>query len=462
MFQSERQKQQGLQTSKTSSASLTIIPRKKHNISRKAISVNALKVLYRLNQHGYDTYLVGGCVRDLLLNQNPKDFDVTTSATPEQLQKLFRNCRLVGRRFKLAHILFGKEIIEVATFRGQHIDTENPLQAKQAKNGMLLRDNVYATIEQDAKRRDFTINSLYYNIKDFTVRDYCNGIDDLQLGVIKLIGDPETRYREDPVRMLRAIRFAAKLDMNIDKSSRKPMKQLKTLLHHVPAPRLFDESLKLFQSGKGYNTYLLLREHDLFGELFPILNKCLLPAPAKEPSTHLERMIEQVLKNTDRRIIEKKRVNPAFLFAAFLWYPINELTQSLLQEKELTYHEAFSLTCNEILSEQCQSIAIPRRLTAVMIDIWHLQIRMSKRLGKQIQTIFNHPKFNAGYDLLELRASIEKGDLLNHAKWWGEFRYTDEEHRKMMVKQLPQTAKHKRSSTARRRRKKPTEPTMSC
>lgn len=461
MFQSEVQKQQELQASETSSANLTIIPRKKHNISRKAISVNALKVLYRLNKHGYDAYLVGGCVRDLLLHQNPKDFDVTTSATPEQLQKLFRNCRLVGRRFKLAHILFSKEIIEVATFRGQHIDTENPLQAKCAKNGMLLRDNVYGTIEQDAKRRDFTVNSLYYNIKDFTVRDYCNGIDDLQLGVIKLIGDPETRYREDPVRMLRAIRFAAKLNMNIDKNSRKPIKQLKTLLRHIPAPRLFDESLKLFQSGNGYNTYLLLREYDLFGELFPIFNKIQLSIAEKGPSTHLEKMIEQVLKNTDGRIIQKKRVNPAFLFAAFLWYPLNELTQSLIQEKELTYHETFSLTCNEILSKQCQSIAIPRRLTAMMTDIWHLQIRMSKRLSRQIQTIFNHPKFNAGYDLLELRASIEKGDLLTHAKWWDEFRYTDEEHRKMMIQLLPQTAKRKRGNTAKKRRKKTTEPKMS-
>lgn len=462
MFQSEVQKQQDLlKTSETSSASLTIIPRKKHNISRKAISVNALKVLYRLNKHGYDTYLVGGCVRDLLLHQNPKDFDVTTSATPEQLQKLFRNCRLVGRRFKLAHILFGKEIIEVATFRGQHIDTENLLQAKQAKNGMLLRDNVYGTIEQDAKRRDFTINSLYYNIKDFTVRDYCNGIGDLQLGVIKLIGDPETRYREDPVRMLRAIRFAAKLNMNIDKNSCKPIKQLKTLLRHVPAPRLFDESLKLFQSGNGYNTYLLLREHDLFAELFPILQTLLLPAQVKEPGSHLKKMIEQVLKNTDHRIIKKKRVNPAFLFAAFLWYPLSELTQSLIKEKELTYHEAFSFTCNHILSEQCQSIAIPRRLTAIMTDIWHLQIRMSKRLGKQIQAIFNHPKFNAGYDLLELRASIEKGELLTHAKWWDEFRCTDEEHRKIMIQQLPQTAKHKRGSTAKERQKKTTEPKIS-
>lgn len=451
LFQPEAPKRHVIQTSDASSVNLTIIPRKKHTISRQAISPNALKVLYRLNKHGYEAYLVGGCVRDLLLNKQPKDFDITTNATPEQLQKIFRNCRLVGRRFKLAHILFGREVIEVATFRGIPIENENSQLARQSKNGMLLRDNVYGTIDQDAQRRDFTINSLYYDINDFTVRDYCNGLYDLRLGIIKLIGDPEIRYREDPVRMLRAIRFAAKLNMTIDANSAKPIKELKSLLRHIPAPRLFDESIKLFHSGHGHQTYLLLREHELFGELFPVIDKLLSPYKGQKPQSHLEKMLEQVLKNTDYRLTQQKRNNPAFMFAAFLWYPLNELTQNFVQESGLTYHDAFSMACDEILREQCRSIAIPRRLTTIMQEIWQLQIRMSKRFSKRAQMVFNHPKFRAGYDLLELRASIEKGELLVHAKWWDEFQFADGETRKIMIQKLPQPPKHRRPNKAKKR-----------
>lgn len=390
-------------------------------------------------------------MRDLLLEKNPSDFDITTNATPEELQKIFRNCRLVGRRFKLAHILFGREIIEVATFRGEPINTENSQRAKQSTNGMLLRDNVYGTIEQDAKRRDFTINSLYYNINDFSVRDYCGGMGDLRLGVIKLIGDPETRYREDPVRMLRAIRFAAKLNMNIDQYSAQPIKPLKVLLQNIPAARLFDESLKLFQSGYGFKTYQLLRQYDLFGELFPSINKQLSPFSPNAPNTHLEKMIAQVLKNTDHRIAQKKRINPAFLFAAFLWYPLNELTHQFVQESGLTYHDAFSLACDEILREQCRSIAIPRRLTSIMIEIWQLQIRMSKRFGKRAQIVFNHPKFRAAYDLLELRATIEKGEVMMQAKWWDDFQLADEAQRKVMIDILPPPPRNKRQTIKKSR-----------
>ncbi|KFA59894.1 polynucleotide adenylyltransferase [Gilliamella sp. Choc4-2] len=418
------------------------ISRNEHNISRNNINENALKVLYRLNKHGYESYLVGGCIRDLLLGKTPKDFDIATNATPEQVQKIFRNCRLVGRRFRLAHIMFGKEIIEVATFRGTLGDQEEQNNTlKRSQSGMLLRDNVYGTIEQDAVRRDFTMNALYYSIKDFTLRDYCGGLNDIQNGVIRLIGDPQTRYREDPVRMLRTVRFAAKLNMTIEPATAEPIKSLAPLLMNIPSARLFDESLKLLQAGHGYATYLLLRDYHLFEQLFPIIDRLF----TNNKNSHLEKIIEQVLKNTDYRIANNKRVNPAFLFAAFFWYPVVEQTQLTCIESGLQFYDAFSMAINDILSEQCRVIAIPKRLTSTIGDIWRLQLRMKKRDGKRAFTILEHPKFRAAYDLLEIRASIEKGELLALAKWWDEFQYSSVEKRITMVKQL---------SKAKRRRVK--------
>lgn len=428
-----------------------IIPRSAHNISRQSISENALKVLYRLNKQGYDAYLVGGCVRDLLLGLTPKDFDIATNATPEQVQKSFRNCRLVGRRFRLAHIMFGKEIIEVATFRGEHNEnndeetstTNSDNTSKRSQEGMLLRDNVYGTLEQDAIRRDFTINSLYYSVKDFSIRDFCHGIDDLTKGVIRLIGDPQTRYQEDPVRMLRAVRFSAKLNMSIEANTAAPIKKLAPLLSNIPAPRLFDESLKLLQSGYGYQSYLLLRKFQLFTPLFPTIAR-ILPESDNSANIYLsyaEQMIIQTLKNTDYRISNKQRINPAFLFAAMLWYPLIEHTQALILESGLTYHDAFDMSMHDILSEQCRTTSIPKRLTATMCDIWRLQLRLNKRILKRVNSIFEHPKFRAGYDLLELRASIEKGELLDLAKWWDEYQHTDDNNRQTMLTQIVNTPK---------------------
>lgn len=424
---------------------LKIIPHEQHNISKQSISENALKVLYRLNKQGYDAYLVGGCVRDLLLGQKPKDFDITTNATPEQVQKTFRNCRLVGRRFRLAHIMFGREIIEVATFRGEHADLDESVSTPPRKSdlntsirshsGMLLRDNVYGTIEQDAMRRDYTINALYYNAKDLTIRDYCNGIDDLKNGVIRLIGDPKVRYHEDPVRMLRAIRFAAKLNMTIEQNTAEPIKNLAPLLKNIPGSRLFDESLKLLQTGHGYQTYCLLRKYQLFASLFPTIDRLFITqgVSKKASSSRVEQMIEQALKNTDYRIANNQRVNPAFLYAAILWYPLSEQAQSIILESGLSYHDAFDLAMSDILNEQCSIISIPKRLTLVMCDIWRLQLRLNKFTPKRINAVFVHPKFRAAYDLLELRASIEKGQLLELVKWWDEYQNVDTETRESMV-----------------------------
>jgi len=427
---------------------MTVIPREQHAISRKDISENALKVLYRLNKAGYEAYLVGGGVRDLLLGKKPKDFDVTTSATPEQVRKLFRNCRLVGRRFRLAHVMFGPEIIEVATFRGHHEgSTSDRVTSQRGQNGMLLRDNIFGSIEEDAQRRDFTINSLYYSVADFTVRDYVGGMRDLQEGVIRLIGNPETRYREDPVRMLRAVRFAAKLGMRISTETAEPIPRLATLINDVPPARLFEESLKLLQAGYGYDTYRLLREYSLLQPLFPTITRYF----TENGDSPMERIISQVLKNTDNRIHNDMRVNPAFLFAAMFWYPLLEMAQKIAQESGLAYYDAFALAMNDVLDEACRTLAIPKRITTLVRDIWQLQLRMSRRQGKRAWKLMEHPKFRASYDLLALRAESESNaELQRLVQWWGEFQVAAPPAQKDMLDDLGDEP-----AAARRRHRRP-------
>nr|WP_253282961.1 polynucleotide adenylyltransferase PcnB [Cedecea davisae] len=427
---------------------ITVIPRDQHAISRKDISENALKVLYRLNKAGYEAYLVGGGVRDLLLGKKPKDFDVTTSATPDQVRKLFRNCRLVGRRFRLAHVMFGPEIIEVATFRGHHEEqaSSDRQTSQRGQNGMLLRDNIFGSIEEDAQRRDFTINSLYYSVADFSVRDYVGGLNDLNNGIIRLIGDPETRYREDPVRMLRAVRFAAKLNMSISPETGEPIPRLATLLNDVPPARLFEESLKLLQAGYGFETYRLLREYQLFQPLFPIITRYF----TEQGDSPMELIIAQVLKNTDNRIHNDMRVNPAFLFAAMFWYPQLEMAQKIAQESGLAYYDAFALAMNDVLDEACRALAIPKRITTLVRDIWGLQLRLSRRQGKRAWKLMEHPKFRASYDLLALRAEVENNhELQRLTKWWGEFQVAAPPMQKDMLNDLGD------EPAARRRTRRP-------
>lgn len=431
---------------------MTIIPRESHTISRKDISENALKVLYRLNKAGYEAYLVGGGVRDLLLGQKPKDFDVTTNATPEQMRKLFRNCRLVGRRFRLAHVMFGPEVIEVATFRGHHQVAENADDrntSQRAQSGMLLRDNIFGTIEDDAQRRDLTINSLYYSVADFSVRDYVGSLHDLQEGIIRLIGDPETRYREDPVRMLRVARFAARLNMRIAPETAEPIPRLATLLRDIPPARLFEESLKLLQTGYGYSTWLKLCEYQLFQPLFPTLARNF----TEKGDSSMERMLAQVLKNTDTRIQNDMRVNPAFLFAAMFWYPQLEAAEQIAQESGLTYYDAFAMAMNDTLDEACRALAIPKRITSLIRDIWQLQLRMSRRHGKRAWKLMEHPKFRAAYDLLALRADVENNpELLRLSKWWGEFQAAAPPQQKTMLNTLGDDPAPRHKSRRRPRR----------
>ncbi len=433
---------------------LEIIPRQKHNISRSDICDNALKVLYRLNKAGYETYLVGGGVRDLLLGTKPKDFDIATNATPEQVRKLFRNCRLVGRRFRLAHILFGHDIIEVATFRGHH-DTEKANHfSKQSDDGMLLRDNVYGTIDQDAERRDFTINAMYYNIADFSVRDYAGGLDDLSLGVIRLIGDPQIRYREDPVRMLRAVRFAAKLDMEINEATAAPIQGLAYLLQDIPAARLFEESLKLLQTGHGLQTYRLLRQYGLFAPLFPLLTEHF----TEEQNSKCERMIECVLQSTDERAKKDQRINPAFLYAAMLWYPLETRAEEIAFESGLSYYDAFMVAANDILDEQVKSIAIPKRFTAMIREIWQFQQRLSKRTGNRALKMLEQTRFRAAFDFLEMRGKIEGGQLQELALWWDNFQHADKDKKFGMMQTYNKGSmknQGRRKNKSRRRKTKP-------
>jgi len=305
----------------------TIVPRDEHIISRSQISERALTVLYRLKNAGYGAYLVGGGVRDLSLGREPKDFDVATDATPEQVKSLFRNCRLIGRRFRLAHVHWGPDIIEVATFRALHPPGASDNNEDEAsgervlEDGMILRDNVYGTIEEDALRRDFTINALYYNIGDFSVVDYAGGMADLKAGRIRLIGDPSVRYREDPVRMLRAVRFAAKLGFVIDDETAAPIPRMADALDDIPAARLFDEVLKLLMAGQGVETFESLRQHGLFRYLFPATDTAL----DDDADAQLLNFLVSALASTDQRVNDGRPVTPAFLFAALIWPAI--LTQ---------------------------------------------------------------------------------------------------------------------------------------
>lgn len=439
------------------SANVQVITRNNHSVSRKHISANALKVLYRLNSGGYEAYLVGGGVRDLLLGLKPKDFDIATNATPEQIKELFRNCRLIGRRFRLAHIVFGRDIIEVATFRGHHDNTpatkeENQKTSKQSEHGMLLRDNIYGSIDEDAERRDFTINALYYSAIDFNVYDFTNGVADVNAGIIRLIGDPETRYREDPVRMLRAIRFATKLNMKMCPETEAPIRSLSSLMANIPPARMFEEFLKLFLSGKASENFTQLRNYNLFAYFFPALDQALNCNDSSQQSIQycdqLLAFVTLAMNNTDKRIENNQRVTPAFLFAAMLWYPLQKSIEQISIQKSLTPQDMFFAALSEIMSEQQRSIAIPKRFQAVMKDIWILQDKLSRRDGKRAFRCFEHPKFRAGYDFLLLRAEIESDNkkLNELAKWWTDFQTVSPEAQQQMTKAITLSRPSKRHS----------------
>ena len=421
------------------------IPRDQHCISRSNISRNALKVLRRLNNSGYQAFLVGGGVRDLLLGREPKDFDIATDARPEQVKEVFSNCRLIGRRFRLAHVHFGREIIEVATFRSNSNETEDA--DRQQTNGMLVRDNVYGTLEEDAQRRDFTINALYYSAEDFSVVDFAGGMEDLENGVIRLLGDAENRYREDPVRLLRAVRFAAKLGFVVEPETEEPMHELAPLLSDVPAARLFEEVLKLFLGGSALETFEKLRHYRLFGQLFPATEEALTHQDHEFPITFVNRG----LRNTDLRIQQQKPVTPAFLFAVLLWEPVRLRTEALVDSGMHPY-EALQMASTEVLAGQARHVSIPKRFSYPMREIWQLQHRFFQRNGKRPQRLMTHPRFRAAYDFLLLWAEAGEVDQAD-ADWWVRF-----------VEQAPKEAGQESSDDKpvgkrrRRRRRRPKKP----
>jgi poly(A) polymerase len=434
-------------TADSVSKDATVISQEQHVISQNHINRNAQRVLTGLMNAGYAAYLVGGSVRDILLGRQPKDFDIATSAHPEQIRALFHNCRLIGRRFRLAHIYFGREIIEVATFRGPGTDGDGVEQRPQSAHGMLLRDNTYGTLEEDAWRRDFTVNALYYNTKDGSVLDYTGGLDDLQLKLLRLIGEPEKRYREDPVRMLRAIRFASKVNLDIHPDTAAPITTLKDLLAHISTARLFDETLKIILGGASAEAFKLLCEYDLFRYLFGQTDT-LLKHPDAIP---VEALLTLAFKNTDSRLAEGKTINPAFMLAVLLWYPLKHILAQLEQEG-LKPAIAFEKAANMAISNQLKQLAIPKRLTAMIREIWTLQNQLSRRAGQHAYRTMNQPRFRAAYDFLLLRAAVGD-DVQTLCDWWTAFQAGDENARKKLINGLDDLKKKKHKKINHRRKK---------
>jgi len=423
-------------------------------------------VLYRLRDGGFQAFLVGGCVRDLMLGITPKDFDVATDALPEQVKKLFRNCRLVGRRFRLAHVFFGHETIEVATFRaatapsqgeepipdadpeegegpevdesieaelastGARIELQDETEREVDETGRILRDNVYGSIDADVWRRDFTANALYYNIADFSVWDYVGGADDIGSRTLRLIGDPETRYREDPVRMLRAARFEAKLGFDLEPATSEALGRLCELLSSVPSARLFDETLKLFLTGHGARSLEVLRRRGLLAVLLPSVDTYLLAHPAGL----VERLLVQGLVNTDRRVAEGKPVTPTFLFALLLYGPIARNIESTPPER---WHELGTIldACDRAVREAQAEIAIPRRFSLGLREMFSLQPRLEHPRGRRSLRLLEHPRFRAGFDLLLLRAEHGLAPRAM-AEWWTRVQQAPPAEREQMADSL--------------------------
>lgn len=381
-------------------------------ISPEHISANALSVIRRLNLAGFSGLLVGGGVRDLLLGRKPKDFDIATDAEPREVRELFGNSRVVGRRFRIVHVRFGREVIEVTTFRGPHREEDAEKGGggtRKTANGRLLRDNVYGTIEEDAARRDFTINSLYYDPERNRLLDLESGLKDLQAGVVRLIGEPEVRYREDPVRMLRALRFAAKLGFRLDGKTAAPIRRLGGLLSEVPAARLFDEVLKLFLAGHAEATFALLMEYNLLPRLFPDTSLEL-----HDPV--LLALVRMGLRSTDQRVARELPVAPAFLYALLLWPFLCSLMREAGRQQDSKL-EAYYQVVGGLIDRQQPNTALPRWLSQTMREIWELQFLMQRHRGKRAERLLSHPRFRAGYDFLLLR--VQAGEPLQElAEWW--------------------------------------------
>jgi poly(A) polymerase len=414
-----------------------LIPVERHGIRREDVSSAARRVCETLQDAGHKAYVVGGAVRDLIAGIHPKDYDVATSATPEQVHRLFRRSRIIGRRFQIVHVMFGPETIEVSTFRAAH--DENTV--KDA-HGRVLRDNVWGSIEEDADRRDFTINALYYDPTAQTVLDFHHGVQDLQRKTLRMIGDPRARYREDPVRMLRAVRLSAKLGLRLDPLVQAPIREMADLVENVPTARVFDEMLKLLFSGHAIECVKRLREDGLHHGLLPLLD-VILEQPLGEKFVMLS------LANTDARIRADKHVSPGFLFATLLWHEVLASWERRKKTGEPPMPAMYA-AMDEVLDQQAEKLAITKRIAGDIKEIWALQPRFDKRAGRTPARLVEQPRFRAAWDFLVLRA--ESGEAAKElAGWWDEFANASHERREAMLQ--PDTGPKKRRRRSRGRGK---------
>jgi len=415
-----------------------------HGIARERISPCALKVTETLQKHDFTAFVVGGAVRDLIVGWQPKDFDVATSATPEEVRELFRRSRIIGRRFKIVHVMCGREMVEVSTYRGSVPADEDSDQRTSDEHGRILRDNVFGTQEQDAVRRDFTINALFYDPATQEIWDYHGGYDDLKKRRLRMIGNPGQRYREYPIRLLRAVRFAASRGMEIDQATREPIKSLALLLANVPPSRLFDEMLKLLLSGHAYECVMALRKEGLHHGLLPMLDVIL-----EQPMG--ERFVMMALKNTDTRIKNEQSVSPAFLFASLLWHEVLAEWKKL-ESANVPPVPALYQAMEQVIEQQAVKLAIPRRYGGDMKEIWVLQPRFLQRSGRRPYRLLENPRFRAGYDFLLLRCASGEVDPAI-GEWWTRFQHADEAERKALLTDEGEAPRRKR-----RRRRRTTGP----
>jgi poly(A) polymerase len=419
-----------------------------HGLQREQISRGCRQTVEDLQQNGYQAYIVGGAVRDLLAGLTPKDFDVATNATPEQVRRCFRRSRIIGRRFQIVHVNMGAETIEVTTFRGHHGEdgAHGGNTAQTDAQGRLLRDNVFGSQSEDAARRDFTVNALYYDPSSETIIDYHHGVADLQQKTLRMIGDPKTRYREDPVRMLRAVRLAAKIGLAIDPAARRPIREMADLLDNVPPSRLFDEMLKLLTCGHALRCVTRLREEGLHNGVLPMLDVIL-----EQPRG--ERFVVLALEATDRRVEEGKPISPGFLFATLLWHQVLATWEPLKNGGEPAIPSLF-LAMDKVMHVQAEKLAITRRIAGDIKDIWALQPRFEQRSGKRAYGVLQQLRFKAGYDFLLLR--VESGEVEQEiGDWWTEFLHASDEARAaMLLPAAPGMAKKRR-----RRRRRASEDT---
>lgn len=431
----------------TDSNDRLVVQSQDHPIQPQAICPKALQVVRVLQENNFEAYLVGGCIRDLLLGLKPKDFDVATNARPHEIKPLFKRSRIVGRRFQIVHVQFGRDIIEVTTFRSNsnHQDqtTRKNRHIQQSASGLLTRDNVFGSIKDDAHRRDLTVNALYFDPISSTIYDFCEGLKDLDKKTIRIIGEPTVRYQEDPVRLLRVVRFTAKLGFDIEPKTVKPITKMAHTLSQVSAPRMFDETLKLFMNGQGLAVFKLLNEFGLFAVILPQTHRLI-----EQGNPLALRLIEQAFENTDLRIQRNQRVTPAFIYAALLWPAVQQLT-ARLESRGQSPSMAMSKAANEIISNQIPITAIPRRFTIAMREIWSLQLSLPKRTGQRAKRLSEHPRFRAAYDFVLLRE--QAGENLNGlGDWWTKYQQVNENEQQKMVQTFESTGPKKR----RQRRKK--------